>query len=126
MGQIIKNDIFENIGVQIVVKEKTNPTIKSNRLWKGGSVGISIYEKGAGIISENDVFQHTYSGIKLASGATAVVENNKIHDISSMVFGLQKEQKEWCRRIRSTTQTPSLNPLKMLRKHTVTCDNIIK
>ena len=83
MGLIESNEIYSNTlaGVWVTTGEHyieccnnsiiihittgSSPILRLNRIHSGKQVGIYYYDNGGGILEENDIYNHAFSGVQI-------------------------------------------------------------
>ena len=83
MGLIEGNEIYSNTlaGVWVTTGEHyieqhtviykyytttgSSPILRLNRIHSGKQVGIYYYDNGGGILEENDIYNHAFSGVQI-------------------------------------------------------------
>ncbi len=45
----------------------SQPILRHNRIHSGKQVGIYFYDNGGGVLEENDIYNHSFSGIQIRS-----------------------------------------------------------
>ena len=43
----------------------SSPILRLNRIHSGKQVGIYYYDNGGGILEENDIYNHAFSGVQI-------------------------------------------------------------
>ncbi len=43
----------------------SQPILRHNRIHSGKQVGIYFYDNGGGVLEENDIYNHSFSGIQI-------------------------------------------------------------
>ena len=43
----------------------SSPTLRHNRIHSGKQVGVYFYDNGHGLLEDNDIFNHLYSGVQI-------------------------------------------------------------
>ena len=49
----------------------SQPVLRHNRIHSGKQVGIYFYDNGGGVLEENDIYNHCFSGIQIRSAAVS-------------------------------------------------------
>lgn len=82
MGLIENNEIYSNTlaGIWVTTGEHyieycddvidittigSSPILRLNRIHSGKQVGIYYYDNGGGILEENDIYNHAFSGVQI-------------------------------------------------------------
>ena len=47
------------------VRAGSQPVLRHNRIHSGKQVGIYFYDGGNGLLEENDIYNHCFSGIQI-------------------------------------------------------------
>jgi parallel beta-helix repeat protein len=79
-GVIEDNDICNNGGEGILIRDRGNPTAKHNNIHDGNDDGIWVGKDGRGFIEYNNIFGNKKSGIRITSSSNPIIRHNKIYD----------------------------------------------
>jgi F-box protein 11 len=65
MGTIEENDIYGNTLAGVWVTTGSQPVLRRNRIHDGKQVGVYFYDRGGGILEDNEIYNHKYSGVQI-------------------------------------------------------------
>lgn len=64
----------------VAIHDGASPILRRNRIHSGAQSGVFIYERGQGLLENNDIFGNTFSGIEIKTAAMPTLRHNRIHD----------------------------------------------
>jgi parallel beta-helix repeat protein len=73
-GTLEHNDIFDNAGVGVEIRDGCNPILRRNRISKNGSHGIRVWDGGGGIFEDNDLRGNAKGAWEIAPDCEARVQ----------------------------------------------------
>uniref|UniRef100_A0A671NP87 DNA mismatch repair protein Msh2-like n=1 Tax=Sinocyclocheilus anshuiensis TaxID=1608454 RepID=A0A671NP87_9TELE len=96
-GQFLENKIYANNFAGVWITSNSDPTIRSvsifavsyycpivrhNKIHDGQHggiyVGVYFYDNGHGVLEDNDIYNHMYSGVQIRTGSNPKIRRNKI------------------------------------------------
>uniref|UniRef100_A0A1I7XHY1 Beta_helix domain-containing protein n=1 Tax=Heterorhabditis bacteriophora TaxID=37862 RepID=A0A1I7XHY1_HETBA len=87
-GLIEQNNIYGNALAGIQIRTCSDPIVRLNKIHDGlhggiyvvriDLVGVYFYDNGHGLLEENDIFNHLYSGVQIRTGSNPKITRNKI------------------------------------------------
>ena len=51
--------------VLLTFVEGSQPLLRRNRIHNGKQVGVYFYDKGGGVLEDNEIYNHKYSGVQI-------------------------------------------------------------
>ena len=64
----------------IVIHNSANPVVRGNRIHDGKNTGVFVFERGGGLIEDNEIYANEAGGVAIKTEANPTVRGNRIHD----------------------------------------------
>ncbi len=72
-------DISGRGQVSVAIHDGADPRLRRNRIHDGRGAGVYVYQNGAGLLEDNEIFANDLAGVAI-SGANPTVRRNRIRD----------------------------------------------
>jgi parallel beta-helix repeat protein len=73
-------DISSQSGACVAIHGGANPTLRANHIHDGEKGGVFVFDKGSGLIENNEIYNNRYGGVWIKTGASPHVRNNFIYN----------------------------------------------
>ena len=77
---VVECDITSESLACVAVHGGATGNLISNRIHNSASDGVRVYDRGAGVFEENDIFANESTGITVMTGGALAVSRNRIYD----------------------------------------------